>query len=113
MRAGWRRVASILHAEEAKAPVTAGLEAATLTADAEIVLHRAVSQLPELSVASEEAIQNAMMALAELSGPINDFFDKVVVNSEEEAVRLNRLALLGQIRAAMSVIADFNQLEGV
>ena len=52
------------------------------------------------------------MALAELSAPINDFFDKVVVNSEEEAIRLNRLALLGQIRAAMSEIADFNQLEG-
>ena len=53
-----------------------------------------------------------MIALAELSAPINDFFDKVVVNSEEEAIRLNRLASLGQTQSAMSEIADFNQLEG-
>ncbi|MGB0939933.1 MAG: glycine--tRNA ligase subunit beta [Candidatus Puniceispirillaceae bacterium] len=112
LRAGWRRVASILQAEEAKAPITAGLDAALFSSDAEKALYGAVSQLPELSVTSEEAIQSAMMALAELSAPINDFFDKVVVNSEEEAIRLNRLALLGQIRAAMSEIADFNQLEG-
>jgi len=112
LRAGWRRVASILQAEEAKAPITAGLDATLFSSDAEKALYGAVSQLPELSVTSEEAIQSAMIALAELSAPINDFFDKVVVNSEEEAIRLNRLALLCQIRAAMSEIADFNQLEG-
>ena len=35
LRAGWRRVASILQAEEAKAPITVGLDAALFSSDAE------------------------------------------------------------------------------
>ena len=39
-------------------------------------------------------------------------FENVVVNSEDEDIRLNRLALLSRIRGAMYEIADFGQLEG-
>ena len=53
-----------------------------------------------------------MHALAGLAQPINHFFDNVVVNSDDEAIRKNRLALLNRVRVAMREIADFNQLEG-
>ncbi len=112
LRAGWRRVASLLEAEEKKAPISARLEATLLSTGAERALYEAVTELPKLSVTSVKDIENAMHALAGLAQPINHFFDNVVVNSDDEAIRQNRLALLGQVRVAMREIADFNQLEG-
>ena len=50
--------------------------------------------------------------LAALSEPIDQFFDAVVVNADDDLVRANRLALLATVRARMQMIADFSQLEG-
>jgi glycyl-tRNA synthetase beta chain len=52
----------------------------------------------------------ALAALAELKGPVDAFFDKVLVMDEDAAVRDNRLALLASINAAFTRIADFRQL---
>ena len=68
--------------------------------------------MPELSVSSLAGIEDAIKALAGFAEPINQFFDNVVVNSEDETIRLNRLALLARIRGAMYEIADFGLLEG-
>ena len=43
---------------------------------------------------------------------INAFFDKVLVMAEEEQVRQNRLALVGQIANLSTGIADLSKLEG-
>ncbi|MFH1908395.1 MAG: glycine--tRNA ligase subunit beta [Chloroflexota bacterium] len=43
---------------------------------------------------------------------INEFFDKVLVMAEEEAVRMNRLALVGQIANLSNGLADMSKLEG-
>jgi glycyl-tRNA synthetase beta chain len=53
-----------------------------------------------------------MAALAALRGPVDEFFDKVIVNAEDASIRVNRLRLLSQIRATMGLIADFSQIEG-
>ena len=43
---------------------------------------------------------------------IDDFFECVQVNSENDIVRRNRLNLLGQIRATCNLVADLSKIEG-
>ena len=51
-----------------------------------------------------------MECLATLKGPIDIFFDKVLVNTEDEAVKLNRYALLNQLRDLFLHVADISLL---
>ncbi len=44
--------------------------------------------------------------LSQLQAPVDAFFDSVLVNAEDSAVRANRLALLGQLKAQFGAIAD-------
>ena len=51
--------------------------------------------------------QTAVLArLSQLQMPVDAFFDNVLVNADDQAVRANRLALLGQLKAQFSAIAD-------
>jgi glycyl-tRNA synthetase beta chain len=45
-----------------------------------------------------------------LRAPVDAFFDGVMVNAEDPALRNNRLALLAQLHAAMNRIADLGRL---
>ena len=42
--------------------------------------------------------------------PVDAFFESVMVNAEDPALRANRLALLGQLHAAMNRVADLARL---
>jgi len=44
--------------------------------------------------------------------PIDAFFDGIVVNDDDPAIRLNRLGLLAAIREKMLMVADFSKIEG-
>ena len=59
-----------------------------------------------------EDFRAAMGAMAELRGPIDAFFESVVVNAENEMVRRNRLNLLHRIRAICLSVADLTKIEG-
>ena len=50
--------------------------------------------------------------LAELTAPINSFFDTVLVNAEEEDVRLARQALVQRIALLPAPVADLSRLQG-
>ena len=50
--------------------------------------------------------------LAELTAPINSFFDTVLVNAEEEDVRLARQALVQSIAQIPASVADLSRLQG-
>ncbi|MCE5312888.1 MAG: glycine--tRNA ligase subunit beta [Nitrospiraceae bacterium] len=52
----------------------------------------------------------AIEALFSLRGPVNSFFDKVLVMDKDEAVKNNRLALLRKIQSTYMEIADFSKL---
>ena len=52
----------------------------------------------------------ALTLLAELRGPVDRFFDDVMVMAEETATRNNRLALLGELRALFLDVADISRL---
>ena len=59
-----------------------------------------------------EDFAQAMAALALLRQPVDAFFDKVTVNTDDARLRENRLRLLSRIRAVMNQVADFSQIEG-
>ncbi|MER8635779.1 glycine--tRNA ligase subunit beta [Mesorhizobium sp. M1365] len=113
--AGTKRAANIVAAEEKKATaIASSVEPALFREDAEKTLFAAVNQAERQA---GEAIQNedfsaAMLALSVLREPVDSFFDKVLVNDEDQAVRANRLALLARIRAATDRVADFSKIAG-
>lgn len=113
--AGTKRAANILAAEEKKGTkVAAHVDAALLKLDEEKALYAAVNlaaQEAEEAIVRED-FGGAMLALAKLRGPVDTFFEKVLVNDEDENVRANRLALLEQIRTATSKVADFSKIAG-
>ncbi|RUW21440.1 glycine--tRNA ligase subunit beta [Mesorhizobium sp. M4B.F.Ca.ET.013.02.1.1] len=113
--AGTKRAANILAAEEKKKTLVAEtVEPALFREDAEKSLFAAVNQAEK---EAGQAIQNedfsaAMLALSVLREPVDSFFERVLVNDEDQAVRANRLALLARIRAATDQVADFSKIAG-
>jgi glycyl-tRNA synthetase beta chain len=59
-----------------------------------------------------EDFAGAMAALARLRMPVDDFFNKVTVNTDDRELRANRLRLLSQIRDTLNRVADFSKIEG-
>lgn len=57
-------------------------------------------------------VDEFLKAVVALIPPINVFFDKVLVMAEDETVKQNRLALVGQIASLSDGIADLSKLEG-
>ncbi|WP_287371055.1 DALR anticodon-binding domain-containing protein, partial [Mesorhizobium sp.] len=113
--AGTKRAANILAAEEKKKTTVAErAEPALFREGAEKALFAAVNQAEK---EAGEAIQNqdfsaAMLALSALREPVDSFFERVLVNDEDQAVRANRLALLARVRAATDQVADFSKIAG-
>ena len=114
--AGYKRAANILREEERKtgerydAPVDPEL----LAEPEEKALFEAIGAATgeaRAAVALED-FDGAMRALAELRAPVDAFFDKVLVNAPDKAVRANRLRLLDRIRQATLTVADFSKVEG-
>ncbi|RWM75414.1 glycine--tRNA ligase subunit beta [Mesorhizobium sp.] len=113
--AGTKRAANILAAEEKKKTTVAErVEPGLFREDAEKTLFAAVNQAEK---EAGQAIHNedfsaAMLALSALREPVDSFFERVLVNDEDQAVRANRLALLARVRAATDQVADFSKIAG-
>lgn len=58
----------------------------------------------------EAAYTEALRVLAPLQTPVDAFFDAVMVNAEDAALRANRLALLAALDRACRRVADLSQL---
>ena len=115
--AGLRRATNILKAEAKKNPTErydGAADALLAKAPEEQALLIAIANTeaalgPKLQV---EDFVGAMASLAALRGPVDAFFDKVLVNDSDPAVRLNRLRLLSQIKDAAGQVADFSLITG-
>ena len=110
-----RRAVQILAAEEKKGTVVAdGVADELLKLDAEKALWAAVQTASkEASDAiAKEDFRSAMEALSKLRAPVDKFFEDVLVNDEDAAIRANRLALLKAIREATGTVADFSKISG-
>jgi glycyl-tRNA synthetase beta chain len=58
----------------------------------------------------KRAYTDALTELSHLRRPVDTFFDEVMVMTDDEAVRRNRLALLAELRALFLNIADVSRL---
>ena len=113
--AGTKRTANILAAEEKKGTAVAmAVDPALFREDAEKLLFGAIGQAEAQAgeAIGKEDFSGAMVALSSLREPIDAFFDKVLVNDDDDAVRANRLALLSRIRTATDRVADFSKIAG-
>ena len=113
--AGTKRATQLLAAEEKKGTVVAdAVSADLLKLDAEKALHAAITSATSEAAAAvtSEDFRSAMEALSKLRGPVDTFFEAVLVNDEDPAVRANRLALLKAIREATGTVADFSKISG-
>ncbi len=114
--AAYRRAANLLRIEEKKGAETfdGAIDSALLEEPAERELALAIGRVgPE--VAREiggEKFTAAMASLAALRGPVDGFFEAILVNAERPELRQNRLRLLFHLRAAMNMAADFSRIEG-
>jgi glycyl-tRNA synthetase beta chain len=52
----------------------------------------------------------ALLTVATLKEPVDGFFDGVMVLTEDQSLRQNRLALLGEIANLFSIFADFSKI---
>jgi glycyl-tRNA synthetase len=74
---------------------------------------RELYQAIQSSIAHRPSSVNEFLRIVDKLMPfINAFFDQVLVMAEEEEVRRNRLALVGQIARLSDGIADLSKLEG-
>jgi glycyl-tRNA synthetase beta chain len=105
-----KRVGNILKKSDGAPPVA--LQAALFGDPAEAALHAALQDVSRRADAAFDAgdLAGSLQALAALKAPVDDFFDKVMVNADDPALRANRLALLGQLHAAMNRVADLSKL---
>jgi len=112
---GYKRAANILAAEEKKkTQIASSVSADLFEVDEERSLFETLEDVEGLAASAIEAenFEVAMERLATLRAPIDAFFEKVHVNSDDENVRANRLALLARIRAATATVADFSKISG-
>lgn len=104
-----KRIGNILKkAERADAHVSEAL----LKEEAEKALHAATQKIAPQASAQFEAgdYTGSLRTLAALRGPVDAFFDGVMVNAEEADLRLNRLGLLATLHQAMNRVADLSRL---
>ena len=116
--AGYKRAANILKAEERKGslPENLSVDAALIKKGPkeEQALFAALTAVRKAIAAPLEAedFAGAMGELAKLRSPVDAFFEGVMVNDPDAAVRANRLALLTDVRATLHQVADFSLIEG-
>ena len=113
--AGAKRATQLLAAEEKKGTVVAdGVSEELLKLDAEKTLYAAIktASADAAKAVEGEDFRSAMQALSTLRAPVDKFFEDVLVNDEDAAIRANRLALLKAIREATGTVADFSKITG-
>lgn len=106
-----KRVANILAKSEVSVADT--VDEALLSEPAEQALYQAVQQAqtavkPLLETADYTQV---LQTLVSLDAPLSEFFADVMVNSEDAALKNNRLALLKQVRALFLTVADISELQ--
>jgi glycyl-tRNA synthetase beta chain len=115
LMAGYKRASNILRIEEKKDDMSydADVSASLLREEEERKLYEALIDVRHkaLPLLRDEDYAAAMTEFARLREPVDAFFEKVTVNSDNADERANRLKLLAQIRTALHDIADFSKIE--
>ena len=109
-----KRVGNILKKSDAAGDraVHPTVDPALLVEPAEAALHSALAQIAPRADAAFAGgdYTTSLQLLAGLKAPVDAFFDGVMVNADDAALRANRLALLGTLHASMNRVADLARL---
>jgi glycyl-tRNA synthetase beta chain len=107
-----KRIANIL--KKSAGGIALRVDVALLRMEAERALHRDLAAArPGVEAAlARRDYAAAFAALAALRPAIDAFFDTVLVNDSDTALRDNRLGLLSELRALFTRIADLSRLPG-
>jgi glycyl-tRNA synthetase beta chain len=110
LAAAVKRTANILR--QAEQASDGKVDAALLDDDAEKALFEALVNAEKTvwPMLKDRAYTEALAELSTLRKPVDTFFDDVMVMTDDEAVRRNRLALLSELRALFLNIADISRL---
>ena len=105
-----KRVWNLLSKYEGKLP--SGVEAHYFDSPSEFALYAALQQADKdvRPLAEARDYEAALARLAALRKPVDAFFEAVMVNVEEPAVRANRYAMLAQLRGLFLGVADISAL---
>ena len=105
-----KRVGNILKKAEGDVRPQVALE--RLVEPAERALHDALAQVSHQADAAWAAgdYTGNLRALAALKAPVDAFFDQVMVNADDPALKANRLGLLATLHRAMNRVADLSRL---
>ena len=115
--AGYKRAANILRAEAKKTPdedFVLNPQLGAMEAPEEMALQTTLATVQgQVAQALErEDYAHAMQVFSHLRAPVDAFFEHVLVNAPEPALRLNRLRLLSGVRDTANRIADFSLVGG-
>lgn len=105
-----KRISNIL--KKSEGAEDGGVQIALLTENAEKALYAQLEQVAprvESQLAARE-YTGALTALAALRETVDTFFNDVMVNAEDPALRANRLALLKALHRQMNSVADISRL---
>lgn len=110
-----KRVANILRKQQEEhgaQSIGNHVDPSHFEADAERALAQALeaAQSDNAGALQRRDYTAVLARLAQLQAPVDAFFDNVLVNAENPAVRANRLALLGRLKAQFTAIADIARL---
>ncbi|MHB1216501.1 MAG: glycine--tRNA ligase subunit beta [Thiobacillus sp.] len=105
-----KRVGNIL--KKAEGEVDDKADPARFVEAAETALFASLSEIaPRADAAFSSGDYTAsLQALAALKAPVDAFFDSVMVNTDDPALKANRLALLNQLHRTMNRVADLSRL---
>ena len=94
-------------------PLFNRIDETLLTEADEQALYRAVKQAQEdvTPLLAQADYTQVLQTLASLDAPLTQFFETVMVNSDDAVLKNNRLALLKQVRALFLTVADISELQ--
>jgi glycyl-tRNA synthetase beta chain len=106
-----KRIGNILRKSDNARPADA-IDPERLVERAERELHDALLDVAPRAdeLFAEGEYTDSLRRLAALRAPVDAFFDAVMVNAEDPALRANRLALLARLHQSMNRVADLSRL---
>lgn len=105
-----KRISNILKKIEGEVPTK--IDPALFESDAEKALSSAIDQVEPAALADFEAghYEEMLSRLSTLKAPVDEFFDKVMVNADDPALRANRQALLARLHHLMNQVAELAKI---
>ena len=92
----------------------AAFDVMLLTEAAEVALAESLNEVRRVNLAAinQGNYHDALQQLAHLAGPLEQFFSDIMVMTDDESLKNNRLALLAEVQLELGRVADISLLAG-